>query len=773
MSDVKIPISADVKSVQKAVEDVGKTIDKVNRTKWNPIDLEALKRDLAKAEQMMADFRRRTGAAGAGNLGVVPTLPQPTAPATPPSAEVPDPTPAGTRGRRVRRRGAYTHEPDILDVGRSFMGGVGGGFATIGGYATRGAYAGGHAGGGVGAGIGLLRGLGIGALAFGALKAGQGLTEGYGMAKERAMTLDSLKRQMGDLGTSFEALKSASQGVAFSFGVNSKESAKLMEEFSKLSRGADKTEESLMQSTITSGRAARAYGMDPRESVQFFAGMRHIDPKQNNRELALLIAEASQRSGMTSRVDEVMQSMQSFFAHSTRMSLSAPNMNAYAGAYADLVGSRMPGMTSEAATSMLGAANASMMQMGGNAGEAGMAFTLAALNRHGSMNPIQAAALAQGGLFATRRSTFGPDSAIGKYMGWEKNPFESGKGADVSNFEAVNSYIKSVTGDKWIQMELAKNLHGVGSLQHGAALLGMSGQQGGGLLKLLQGANIDLNSINESGLQTLAEIGDADKSKLDSIFGTMIRRGGSGALNSKERERLQVAKNSGDTEMFRLALAEIAAIKDQEQTEGKQLRDGVAKVESAMTEAGNKLIRPLNDMRDAMLVQLGYGEATLAQKVLKIRQADMKALGESELAAGLQYYDAKEKEIRNAALSDKSNSEVRRLGTRLFTPEVSRSMREGMDLNEKHRADFVSQNAEISKLRSDLISKGYVTAGSDGMTLISPDAEHAAKHGHPETQVIRVESTSTVNLNGPDGKTTMITNQSSENVSIPKGSGSR
>jgi len=50
----------------------------------------------------------------------------------------------------------------------------------------------------------------IGAAVFGLFKAGQAVSEGYGMAKDRDLGLDALKRQMGDLGVSFAGLKAMS-----------------------------------------------------------------------------------------------------------------------------------------------------------------------------------------------------------------------------------------------------------------------------------------------------------------------------------------------------------------------------------------------------------------------------------------------------------------------------------------------------------------------------------------------------------------------------------
>ena len=767
---VQIPVTADVGSVKKGVEDIAKTIEKANRVKWNPIDLQGIRRDIKEAERLLWDFQRRTGTSLTGG-GVTPQ--SPVAPRPAPSGEVEEPVSAGSGGRRRRGgRGRYTYAPEFSDVGRSFMGGIGGGFGTIAGYATRGAYAGANSGGGAaGGGIGLLRGLGIGALAFGAMKGGQAINEGVDMAKERAITLDTLKRQMGDLGTSLNILKLASEGAGDSMGMNSKESAKLMEEFTKLSRGADKTEEALMQSAATSGRTARAYGLDPSVAASFYGGIRHTDPRQNNRELALMLAEAVNRSGMTARVDEVMQSIQTFAAASARMSLSSPNLNAYAGAYGDLVGSKTPGLDSETSAALLAQANSSIMRMGG-AGEAGQAFILAALNRNGGLNPIQAAALAQGGLFGSRRGVFGGNSEIGKFVGPSVGRLADGGGADVTNFEAIRSHLARMGGNKWFQLEGAQRLFGVSSLANAAALLNLSGNQAGGLQRSLAGAGVDINSLNESGIQTLAQIGGAkDKGRLSEIFGEMSRRTGAGALSSGEREALTRAQG-GTFQEFKTALIKVAALKDQAETDGSRLRASIASLESQEIKIGDKLLMPLNAMRDALIFMSGKGESSLAREAQKIRVKDVNETADADLNRIRAEFNQRRTATRRSAVFEKDNYN----SAGYFKPGVSSTMSSALSalddeqgaVERRIEADRNARLKELSMSEQAALSAGSSSAAAPGSTPLPLGA--VAGSGGSSSEHIVIDSRHVVQTVGSDGR---VTSEKASNVRVrkPRGSG--
>lgn len=527
---------------------------------------------------------------------------QPTAGPQSPNAIIPYRAPPPPSSRQRGGFGAYTNAPHFSSIGHNLIAGFGGGFGQVASYATRGAIAGARGGGGaLGGGMGLLRGGLIGAAAFGALKIGQSVSEGYGMAKERAGTLDVLKRQMGDLGISFTLLKAMTESAADGLGINSKEAAKLAQEFNRLSRGADRSPGGLADSVRTAVGTSRAYGLDPSASVNFYAGMQNINPKQNNRELAILIAEAVEKSGMSARADELMQSIQSFAAVTSRNALSAPNIGAYAAGYSSLMGPGKPiGMTSDVASSILGQANSSVMRMG-SMGEAGKNFIMSAFNAHGTMNPIQSMALSEGGLFGSRGSVFGAGSALSQYMGG----INVGGDQNITNFDAIKQHLARQGGDKWLQLDSAKNLFGMSSLSQTAALMNMDGRGFGGLQKALGAAGINPNDVNASGLQTLSRIGLAGgKGDLSTIYQQIGRRTGRGALSEAERSTLDQAQG-GSTEDFRKALIRIAASKDQEETEASKMRDQLSRIEEAEISVGDNLLKPMEVMRDALLALAG------------------------------------------------------------------------------------------------------------------------------------------------------------------------
>ncbi len=761
MTDVKINVGANVKPVQKQVEDLGKTVEKQHaKVKWKPveIDLKGIERDLRKVEQMVKDFQRRTGMGSAQNVVgqiIAPSAPQSSAPSSASSA------PSGTGPRA--RRGRYAQDPDVFDVARNFAGGVGGGFGTIASYAARGAYAGASGGGGaIGGGFGLLKGAGIGALAFGALKAGQAVNEGYEMAKERAFTLDTLKRQMGDLGKSFEVLKAASDHVGASFGVNSQHAAKLMEDYNKLSRGADKSEEDLAASVVVSGRTARAYGVDPNVANNYFAGIRHIDPRKSNRELATMLAEAVSRSGMSARADEVMQAIQGFTSVAARMSLTSPNAAAFAGSYSALVGSKTPGMDSENAVNLLMQANANMMRMGA-AGEAGRAFTYSAFGRYGYINPIEAQALAQGGLFGTRRQVFGSDTPLGKALGNRAATLAGGSGADVTNMEAVISRIRALGGSKAMQIESLDNYFGIGSLQKSAMLYDLQGKSGqfGALSKSLRDSGVDPMKVNEKGLQTLTRIGLAgDMNELSGIFREMGGRTGRGALTPQERDAITAARATGDTEEFRRAMIRIAAEKDQVETEGSKTRDSLAAIERTQIKVGDALLGPMNAMRDALLASLGVGEFGLSKMIGSIRKTDVEDARSNAHAAISDRYDSIRAAIARTGQDEIYEDEGRvQFGSRQYDLRMK-------ELKRQEEAEHKQTELRFNQAAA-MVDKGYVpsTDASGEVTYLPPDA----KSPTGEKPVV-VDLRSTVKLE--DGKGYVVSESRSDvRVRRPSASG--
>jgi hypothetical protein len=649
MPDVKLKVSADTTGVGAAVDSVTQKAEAAGKKlgrgpKLNPIDLKSFEDGLRKQEELFSkhlkklqDLAKRNpvampGAGGApapaaGGAGGLPPLPPPPAPLAP-------------RGpSRPRGRHAYTHSPDISDVGRNLISGFGGGAGMISQYATRGAVAGANGGGGfLGGGLGLLKGLGIGALAFGALKAGQMGSEGMDLAKERLGALDRLKRQLGDLGVSFNALKVVSEAAAEGMGINSKEAAELAVNFNRLSRGSERTAEGLSDAVRTGVGLSKAYGLDPSAGVGFLGNMRNIDPRQNNRELALVLADTIARSGMNAKADEVMQAITSFASTTARMSLSTPNVGAFGSAYGSLMSAGYAGMTGDVAASILGTANSSMMRMGAM-GEAGQNFTYAAFKNAGGagLNPFTAQALASGGIFGTRASVFGDNTPMARLFGRKGvdiGQLAGGAGANTTNLEAVVAQLERSGASIGIKNDSLKNYFGLSSPQQAAALYNMvldsQGKAGGGTIGLLQRAGVDPSKVNERGIAALGRIGAAGSvADLEGIYATMAKRTGKGALTDEDKKLHDAAGT--DFNKLQDALLKIASGKDMEETDFSKMTDAIKTVESAQIKVGDLLLKPLNAIRDGMLAMAGASSpAALREKVLEIGRSEIRAAHEKD-----------------------------------------------------------------------------------------------------------------------------------------------
>ncbi|MBR8217749.1 transglycosylase SLT domain-containing protein [Burkholderia vietnamiensis] len=498
--------------------------------------------------------------------------------------------PPGRRGRP--RRGIFWR------AGHRALDGVGGDVGRVGGEVLGGAEAGAAAGGLLGGLGGLAAAVPGVALAFGAYKVGQYASQGFDMAKERGLDADTLKRQMGDLGVSFEKLKQDSDGVGAGLGVASVEGMKLAASFNEISHNAVRgNTDALRSDTRTAIGFARSYGMDPSQAVGFFGGMKAVDSRQNNRELALMIAEAIERTGGRALPSDVMQAVQSLASSAVRMSLSAPNVGAAAAGYSSLVRGGIP---APFAGELVGQANSAMMQMG-MAGEASQNFTLQAFNQEGEarLNPVMARALAAGGLFATRQSVFAKDSVLGRYFGAGDRTFAalgSGEGASTTNFDAIRAklgreYDNSFFG-KSMRLDAAQRYFGVSSPEQAAALLTLSTDGFGGLQRSLKEAGVSsLDKVSATSYQTLAKIGGAHSmSDLRGIYSEIRGRTGDNALSSSEKSTLDAAEKGGDVASFRKALLQVMANKGQEDTSASDLRRASSTLDSIKADLGDKLV---------------------------------------------------------------------------------------------------------------------------------------------------------------------------------------
>jgi hypothetical protein len=529
-----------------------------------------------------------------------------------PGSNAPAPSPgSGGSGRRPPSSNDDGSRPAGTGVASRFaraaLRGAGGPVDQVGNGALDGAAEGGIAGGAAG----LMKGGLVAAGVVAAMKIGQMGAEGYSMAKDRDLSLDTLKRQMGDLGISFEKLSNMSDAASDGLGVNAAEFVKLEQQQSTANSGLDRSELSLADNTRRSVGFARAYGMDPSQSVSLLGGMERSNPLQGGRQLAVLIAEAIAHSDGKALPAEVMQALKQVTDTSARLSLSMTNVGAAGAAYGSLLDNHSPGMTPSVAAGLISQANSSVSNMGA-AGEAGQNFIYSALQAHGKLNPVEAMALSSGGLFGTRRNVFGDGTELGQYMienggGAELKRLRGGNGdLDVTNFDAIKDRLNHDFKDPLYRVNAAQRLFGVGSTQQAAALLRMDDKDYGGLNDALEKAGVGMNDVNASGLRTLATIGRAKTpEELNKVYADVRGRTGAGSLSKTERRDLDALQASGKTDDFKDALVKVMAGKDQQETLGSDMRKSAATLENIQIALGDKLVPAVNDIRDALLYSVG------------------------------------------------------------------------------------------------------------------------------------------------------------------------
>lgn len=662
MADIKIGVGGDVGAAKAALNvmtaaanDMAKAIADANKTPFKAVGLEQAAKDIARLNKGFQDAIKLSASlrnalknsgqnpdAGIFNIDWTRTGLDPNAaqklrnrafsyaargtawdqtnvPASPPApasgGASGGASGSGSGGGGVGRR--PTREDDDgpglgSRMGHAVLRGVGGPVGQIGGEALDGASSGAAAGGVMGGAAGMVKGglIGIGLAA--AMKLGQMGTEGYSMARDRDLGLDTLKRQMGDLGVSFDELKRMSEAASDGLGVNAQEFAQLEQQQLTASSGFYRHPVDVADATRASVGFAHAYGMDPSQAVAAFGSMQRggfRDPHQ----LAADIAEAIEHAGNKALPAEVLQALQQVTTTSARLALSIPNIGAAGSAYASMLQNGGPGMTPSTALGIISQSNSAVSNMGA-AGEAGQNFTYQALQAQGSLSPIEAMALSAGGMFGTRDNVFGAGTDLGQYMAENglgdelKRLRGNGEQGSVTNFDALKDKLNRDFKDPMWRLNAAQRFFGVSSPQQAAALMRMDDKDFGGLSDSLNRAGVGLGDVNESGLRTLASIGRAKTpEELNKVYADITARTGAGSLSADERSHLDSMKASGNEDAFKDALIKVMAGKEQQETTGSDIRKSTASLENIQIALGDKIVPAINDIRDAVLFSVGKG----------------------------------------------------------------------------------------------------------------------------------------------------------------------
>lgn len=417
------------------------------------------------------------------------------------------------------------------------------------------------------------------------------------LARDEAVANDQLLRSVGDLHQEFEALRAQVRESGRGLGVAFGEAAAMAKTFASVANATADTD--IYGNLRTGFGLSRAYGMDLATGVGFMAQARLYgaigSDDTNGRRFALMIAEAIERGGVTAKADEVLAAVGNFTSTLAKATLTAPNVAGFAGALAALTSSGTVGLDPSGAANLLMAADASMRR-GGGMGEAGLNFTYGALSRGSpGLHPILALATAEQGLFGSGADL--ANSPLGRFMAERGGlPTLSGE----SNLSLVMDEIRRQYSDPLMQLDAIKNYFNLGSYQHAAAFASMDPLQLGGLGALLGRLDIDPATLKASGIQNLAEVAGAGRAELEAIAQRQLARTDV-PLTLPERERLEGAMASGDTEELRAELARILATREQEKNIGTETRDAVVDLKNLLTEIGNGLLPAVTSIQRSVV----------------------------------------------------------------------------------------------------------------------------------------------------------------------------
>jgi hypothetical protein len=437
----------------------------------------------------------------------------------------------------------------------------------------------------------------VGGLAYGAVRAIQGVHASLSGAQGEAITLADLRQSIGPLTTDFQTLRDTVRNLSDGFGVAYNETASFAREMGRISGAVDED----LRTGIGFGRG---YGIDPGQSTRFFAEMRHLGGARNesdNRRLALLIGEAVNRGGTGNRMDEVLSAIGSFTQLAARQSLTAPNVGGYTSLLSSLTGLNLPGLSGDpgSAAAILGQADAALRR-GGAFGEASQNFTLGMLQRSlPGVSALDMALINEQGAFGRISDAFGEHSPAYRMA------------RELGNQGALTRYRRLAAGDDG-RTNLARALQGLEEQSGGdldffrksvAGHLGLSESQSAALVTAyrqdpglgrlearLKQADVDPRTMSMGSIGRLTELlGSTDQSKL---LAQRDKLRGMKGLSKDERESL-----GGSGEALVNAIIRLTAKYD-DQDEGQKAREAQISLDNEFQKFAAELIPLTTDIRD-------------------------------------------------------------------------------------------------------------------------------------------------------------------------------
>lgn len=545
-----------------------------------------------------------------------------------------------------------------------------------------GGVAAGALGTGMSAGFGVgLMGLMGGMAALGLGKLVGSITEKIGQAEDNNVAMDRLKRTLGDVNLSFNALKAVVHGGADSLKITYAEAGQLATQFTKLGNVTAEQSKSLSDELGIGVGLSRAFGLDPSQGVGVMGQMRGVgitSSTQESRRFAMLIGETIGKSGAFAKADEVMEAIAGYAVMQTRQGMGAANVGGYAGMFAGMVGSGIPGLDPSGAGALLGRINASLMA-GGAKGEASQFFTAMVGQRMG-LDPFQTQILREGGAFATNDEAFGPGSVASRFG-------IGGPGGGKTFLQGSLEMLRQqYGGNKGLLAQATANHLGI-NMRQAMAMLSVDPSQMGEMERALKASGVDLTNMSGDGIGNVSAALFGSDGQRRALANSLAARRGAGAMSSADMGRLDSAMAGSDTGLQKQILAELAAKYGQEQTQGSDIRDSKNSLDNIKTNLADKLVPYVNEMRHGIMFLAGRGGKMTSEDVMKtVINADADARIKGINGRYQNKIDAKEDEYRTA----------RSEGLRTQNPELlekaERIQKEINDLKDAQAKDIQKEN---------------------------------------------------------------------------------
>jgi len=375
-----------------------------------------------------------------------------------------------------------------------------------------------------------------GAVIGGVTGAITGLISAIGEARQVAINLDTLKRNLGDVNVSFNDLKGVTRGLSTQFALSDDESVRLTQQYSRTANADGKDPQELARQVGTGVGFSRSFGLDPSVGVDFFARMQGIGVTRgadDQKRLALMIGESVAKAGDLPKMADVMAGLSRYLEGNAR-SLNNAGAAGWLSHFAGLEQSGIAGMNPDNAANIISQIDNTIRQ--GGTSEAAKNFMSASLQRSQGLTPLQAATQLEGGAFATGASTFGPNSVAAKYyakFGGGTNSFGNWSSGEsnisILQRQLMNEY-RGQSPD--LMADAFANTFGTSRTQ-AMAWMASDPAQTDAMAKRMDRLGVKMKDVNATGINAISQ----------------IEANGSLSEAEKDKRTLETAsKNQEDTE---------------------------------------------------------------------------------------------------------------------------------------------------------------------------------------------------------------------------------